>query len=228
MKVLFVGEGPHDIGPPNPIPDRPRVAGGAIPTLTRRICDRVDADSVAVTWSEIPRFHAHAKKRGYPAKIAAAALLSTRRFGCAATVAVADRDGKTARSAELQSGVEQARQLVPGHSVVWGLAVESVEAWTLGAPQALAEELNVDIGLVEQQSPRGVHVEALLETSGKAEHRPKAIIEQVAHLKHRRDSAEFRAAVAERTDVNALAQKCPQGFAPFAQPIRFAFGATNG
>lgn len=227
MKVLFVGEGSHDIGPPNPIPDHPRMAAGTIPTLTRRICDQVDADSVAVTWSEISRFHVPGKKRGYPAKIAAAALLSTRRFGCATTIAIADRDGKAERSAEFQSGVEQAQQLFPGHPAVWGLAVESVEAWTLGAPQAMAEVLEVELSSINQQLPRGVHVESLLETSGKADHRPKAILERIAQLKHRHDSAEFRASVAEYTDVDALAQACPLGFAPFAERVRLAFGPTT-
>jgi hypothetical protein len=195
--------------------------------LTRRVCNRVAADSIAITWSEIPRFHAPGKKRGFPAKISAAVLLSTRRFNCGATGAVADRDGQDERNAEIAAGVEQAEKLFPGHAAVWGLAIESVEAWTLGAPQALAEELDVDVQLVEQQFPRGVPVEALLETSGKTEHRPKRIIAQIAQLKHRHDSADFRSAVAERTDVNALAQACPQGFAPFAERIRRAFGATT-
>ncbi|HVA46423.1 MAG TPA: hypothetical protein VNH11_08620 [Pirellulales bacterium] len=227
MKVLFVGEGPHDVGSPNRIPGQPRPAGGTIPTLTRRVCDRVAPDSIAITWSEIPRFHASGKKRGFPAKIMAAVLLSMRSFGCAGTIAVADRDGKAERNAELEAGVVQAQQLFPGHAAAWGTAVESIEAWTLGAPQAIAEELEVDVRLVEQQYPAGVHVEASSETSGKLDHRPKRLIERLAQLKHRHDSAEFRAAVAERTDVDALAQACPQGFAPFAERIRRAFGPTT-
>lgn len=223
MKVLFVGEGSHDIGERGPNQNQPRTAGGTVPALTRRICERIAIDSIALTWAEIPRFSLSTKSQGFQAKLSAGVLLATRRFGCAATVAVADCDRRTERAAQLQEGVERAREMFPTHPTVWGLAVESIEAWTLGAPEALAEELGVSLRTIEAEYPAGAKVEALYENSGKPSHRPKALLERLAQLKHRHDSAEFRAAVATRTDVDRLANACPAGFAPFAERIRQEF-----
>jgi hypothetical protein len=223
VKVLFIGEGRHDVGDPNPNPYHPRAAQGTIPTLTRRICPAIASDSLALAWAEIHRFNPDARKRGFPAKLVAGVLVSTRKFGCTGTIVVADRDGQPKRQAELQAGAERAMELFRGHTVAWGLAVESVEAWTLGAPEKIAEELGVDVKLVVQQYPRRVHVESLSERSGKEEHRPERLLERIAQLKHREDCTELRQAVAERTDVAALAQACPQGFAPFCRSLRAAF-----
>ncbi len=127
------------------------------------------------------------------------------------------------RDAELQEGATRAAELFPGHPTVWGLAIESVEAWTLGAPEKIAEELGVEVELVRQQYPRGVDVESLCENSGKPDHRPKQLLARIARLKNKTDSTEFRAAVAERTDVTRLARARPLGFAPFANRLREAF-----
>lgn len=227
MKVLFVGEGRCDIGDSNPNPFHPRPAQGTIPRLAPGICPTIAPDSVALAWTEIRRFNPAGKKHGYPAKIAAAALVAVRKFGCSATVAVADRDGDTGRNAALAQGVETARQLFPKHAVAWGLAIESVEAWTLGVPDKIAEELGVEVNLVRQQYPRGVHVEALSERSGKQDHRPKRILERIAGLKHREDSSAFREAIAARTEVAILEQACPRGFAPFADQLRQTLGSIS-
>jgi hypothetical protein len=226
VKILFIGEGRHDIGGPSPHPRQPRPAGGTIPALARRLSAAVAPESVALAWSEISRFNLSAKKRGYPAKIAAAVLLATRNFNCEATITVADRDGKVERYDELLAGVNRASEIFPKHPIVWGLAVESVEAWTLAAPEAIADELGVDVQLVKRQYPAGASVEALSERSGKREHRPKQLLDRIAQLKHRHDSAEFREAVAVRTEVAALVRACPIGFAPFAEQVRRAFGGS--
>ena len=154
-------------------------------------------------------------------------FLAVRKFGCAGTVVVADRDREDGRESEMEAGVERARQLYDQHPTTWGLAVESVEAWTLGVPDRIAEELGVTLEEVQQQYPRGVDVEYLIEGSGKEDHRPKQLLERIAQLKHREDSTEFREAVAERTDVETLARTCPQGFAPFAERVRAAFGQAS-
>lgn len=227
MKVLFIGEGRHDIGDPNPTPYYPRSAQGTIPALVRRICDGIDSESVALSWSEIRRFNPSAQKSGYPAKVAAAALLAVRKFDCAVIVVVADRDGEADRQSGLEEGVDRARQLFPQHSTVWGLAIESVEAWTLGVRDKIAEELGVDVKLVQQLYPAGVDVESLSERSGKPDHHPKRLMERIAQLKHRHDCTEFRQAIAEKTDVAALSQACPKGFAPFVERLRKALGQSS-
>lgn len=227
MKVLFIGEGRHDIGDPNPNSYDPRPAQGTIPTLACRVCDGIDPESVALAWKEIRRFHPPGGKSGYPAKIAAAALLAVKRFGCGATIVVADRDGETGRQSELEEGVDRARRLFPQHPTAWGLAIESVEAWTLGVPDKIAEVLSVDVATIRQQYPRGVHVESLSERSGKPDNHPKQLLERIAQLRHRQDCTEFRQAIAERTEVAALSQACPKGFAPFVERVRNAFGQAS-
>lgn len=224
MIVLFVGEGRHDIGGPAPNPYHPRRAGGAVPALAWRVCPVLSVDSIALAWTELPRFNPGARKRGYEAKVPAAVLLAARRFSCAGTVLVTDRDAGPDRFAALQAGVARAQELFPTHPVAFGLAVESVEAWTLGVPDKIAEELGLEVSAVAAEYPRGVHVEAMSERSGKEAHRPKRLLERIARLAHREDSVDFRQAVAERTEVAALERACPQGFAPFAASLRAAFG----
>jgi hypothetical protein len=227
VKVLFIGEGRHDIGDPSPNPYDLRPAQGTIPALARRARGDIGPESVALAWSEIRRFNPSAQKRGYPAKITAAALLAVRKFGCSATIAVADRDGEANRKSELEEGVDRARQLFPQHPTAWGLAIESIEAWTLGVPDKIAEELGVDVKLVQQLYPRSMDVESLSERSGKPDHRPKQLLERIARLNQRQDCTEFRQAIAERTDVAALARECPKGFAPFVDQLRKAFAQAS-
>ena len=129
-------------------------------------------ESMALAWREISRFNPSAR-RGYSGKVVGAALLAVKRFDCGATVAVTDRDRETGRQAELQEGADRAERLFPGCPAIWGLAIESVEAWTLAMPDEIAEELGVDVTLVQNEYPRGVDVESLSERSGKLEHRPK-------------------------------------------------------
>ena len=152
---------------------------------------------------------------------------AVRKFDCHGTILVADRDRDAGRRAELEEGVDRARTLFANHPTAWGLAVESIEAWTLAVPDKIAEELGVSVKLVQQQYPGGTHVESLVEGSGKPDHRPKLLLDRIAQLKHRNDSTDLRQAIAERTDVEALERACPQGFAPFAAKLRAAFGQVS-
>jgi hypothetical protein len=223
VKVLFIGEGRHDIGDSSANPNHPRPAGGTIPTLAARVCPIISSDSIALAWREIQRFSPDARKRGFPAKVTGAALLAARKFDCAGCVCVTDCDGDEDRRLELQEGANRARKLFPALAIATGLAFQSIEAWTLGAPEGIAAELEIEVEDVRRQYPSGIHVEDLHERSGKVEHRPKALLEKIAGLKHREDSTDFRQAVAERTDVAALEHACAQGFHPFAEELRAAF-----
>jgi hypothetical protein len=225
MKVLFVGEGAHDIGPADPGLG-PRPARGVVTTLTRKLVPAIDQTCKAVPWAQLVRFDPAAKKADFAGKVRLAAILSSRRFDCTATVCVADRDGDDERLPRMLKGREDARPFVDGaHKIVCGLAVESIEAWTLGVPEAIAEELGLEANAVRNEYPKKIHVELLSERSGKPEHRPKALLERIAQLKHRSDSTEFREAVAKRTDIAALMRACPQGFKPFAEDLQNVFEA---
>ena len=147
MKALFIGDGTHDVGAPEFCVEA-RAATGVVPTLTRKILPKVSADSVALTWIEIGRYAPDAK-RGYDAKVRAAELLATRRYDCDALVCVADADGdRERRAAALARGAGEA--VIP---IAFGIAVEAIEAWTLGAPDAIARELEVEAGRVRKKYP---------------------------------------------------------------------------
>src|SRR5262245_60587402 len=136
MKVLFIGEGPHDIGQLGDDPNSPQKAAGVITVLARKVCPDIDEDSWALRWSRIVRFNPDAKKRRYHAKVSAAIVLSGRKYGCDGTICVADRDKDKNRLKEMEKGRESGLNSLGGpYPVVCGVAVESIEAWTLGSPE---------------------------------------------------------------------------------------------
>jgi hypothetical protein len=225
MKVLFIGEGRHDIG--DSTGDfEPRPAKGSIPTLARQVCPAIAEDSPALAWREVSRFHPDAKKHGFQHKVAGAILVSVRRFNCAGTVCVADQDRDPDRLVQLEAGSERGRKLFPNHPVACGVAVESVEAWTLGVPEAIAAELRIDPQAVRQEYPH-FRIEELYEKSGKPEHRPKALLERIAALGDQEDCTTLREAVALRTDIGALEVACKEGFKPFADQLRSVLASES-
>ncbi len=95
------------------------------------------------------------------------------------------------------------------------------------APESIAQVLGVDLDLIKAPYPSGILVEDLYQRSGKREHRPKQLLERIAHLKHREDSTDFRHAVADTTAVDALARACPNGFREFAKQLQEVFGSAS-
>jgi Domain of unknown function (DUF4276) len=228
LKILFVSDGNHDLGPSGSASE-PRPAAGILPTLARKVVPAIAAESIALRWAELSRFPVRSdrggfktRSTGYAAKVAAAKLMATRRFYCAAVVCVADRDGArhADRLDQMKNGRDESAVACP---VACGLAVESIEAWTLGAPEALAAELGVPVSRVQALYPRAP-VEALKETSEKDDHRPKHCLDRIAALGSRSADAVLRAEVAARTDIAALERACPEGFAPFAAELRSVLG----
>jgi hypothetical protein len=223
MKVLFVGEGTHDIGRPD-FPAKPRLAAGVVAVLARNICPAIDAESVGVAWREIRIFNPDKKHKGWAAKVEAAILLA-RQYRCAGTICVADRDRDDTRLAAMdewkQSG---AKSLAAGHAVVCAVAVESIEAWTLGDQEAVAAVLGVKVDTIRKRYYKVSDVEKLHERSGKPGLRPKELLRQLAELKHREADTQLREEIAACTDVDALQKTCPKGFRPFAERLKAAFG----
>lgn len=241
MTVLFVGEGECEVGsPPHEEQQgagrarqrRPTTiyaagdaypAGGVLPVLAQKIIPRIAEGALALRWREITRL-SPLKKSGLDAKAKAAVLLA-RRHGCKGLVLVVDNDGKD--DEDRLEKLKECKPLAAGQPVVaCGLAVQSIEAWTLGAPEAIATVLGVGVGTVRKEYP-GPHVETLLENSGKEEQRPKGLVSRLAQLGHREDTIEFRREVAEQTDIAALERACPAGFAPFAEELRVAFSGWS-
>ncbi|MCB9567472.1 MAG: hypothetical protein H6710_09740 [Myxococcales bacterium] len=221
MKVLFVGDGKHDVGlPDGPHRGDPWPARGVVPALARQVVPMIADDSLALAWKDLHRWRptpGSGRPRGYAAKIKLAALLARRKLGCEAVIAVADRDGEPTRPDELAAAADEPHP-VP---TVCGVAIESIEAWTLGATTALAERLGLPLGNIKKKLPKPV--ETLYQSSGKREHRPKDLIAAIAELAHQRDSLELREAVAEQTDLQELERTCPEGFGRFAADLRRRF-----
>jgi hypothetical protein len=223
MRVLFIGEGTHDIGPPAFDP-QPRPAAGVVSTLARRVCPAISQDSLALAWTEITILDPKKRRRGLDAKVERAIVLSVEKYGLDGTVCVADQDRDATRLNAMEEGQTRGLNIVRRpHAAACAVAVESIKAWTLGAPEAIALVLGTDAGDV-QSHYRLRDVESFYQHSGKPDHRPKDILGRIAAAKHRKDSSEFRSAVAEHTDVAALKQTCPLGFRPFAEKLAAAFG----
>jgi hypothetical protein len=232
LKILFVGEGPHELGAAQP-GYGPRTATGPVPVLARRICPSLGAEHLAIKWNEIQRFPVHQKqldrdirKSGYQTKVKRAILLGAIVFKCNGTICLADADTAPKDCLEqMRLGQAEGLETVVGHhAAVCGVAFQSVDAWTLGARTSLAAELGVTVEALRQYYP-AKHIEELSNQSGKEDHQPKAILEQIASSHRRSANTDFRTAVAERTEIEELEKECPKGFKPFAHDIRRAFGA---
>jgi len=217
--VLFVGEGPHDIGRHDRFAPDKTPRPGVVQVRARKVCPALSEDSPALRWAELARFDPTAKRRGFAAKMKAAALIAERLHAGVGIVCETDRDGDDDRAQPVTEGAEA---LAGTTRVAYGIAVESVEAWTLGAPKALADALDVPEKAVRAAYPR-VAVEALYQHSGVPEHRSKDLLERIAALAHQGPGQALRVAVAERTDIDALERACPSGFAPIAASLRTVF-----
>ena len=130
MKVLFVGEGPNDVGSSANDSD-PRPAGGVVSALAQKVCSGIAAHSIALRWTQLHRFYPGGNK-GLAGKVAVAVLQAARKFECMGTVCVYDRDRDHDRLGLMREGAARGLAAIgTPHAVVCGVAVESVEAWTL-------------------------------------------------------------------------------------------------
>ena len=217
-RALFVGDGKHDVGAPEWPTDEPYAARGVVPHLAERAAAIDRSASRALRWSDIPRLST--SKKGYLHKLRAAQLLAWR-HGLDTVIAVVDEDNDPTR----RDLVDAANQHAIGAPAVMGVAVRSIEAWTLGAPTALAAALGTTPAQLRDACPT-CPVEQLYDSSGKHDQRPNALIERLAQkFAHRGDSLELRETVAAATDIDELRRSCPAGFARFAADLRAHFGA---
>ncbi len=220
MKILFVGEGSGDIGKAEHELS-PRPARGAVAVLARKACPKISRDSVAIQWIQI-KLYSSKTRNGFAAKVAAAMVLAAQRFGCDGTICVADKDRDNDRLTAMEEGIAKGHNALGTHPTVCAVAVQSIEAWTLGVPEAIAGVLDVPL-----EDIRGLYphpgVEDYYQRSGKAESRPKDLLDRIATLGHSADSTQLREDVAERTEIEALVKACPEGFRPFADKLQSVF-----
>lgn len=220
MKILFVGEGVHDLNRRDWTQDFGK-ADGVVAELLRRACpDAVGDESISVPWKS-KALTVLSKKRGISPRVhkLQLAVEFAKRQNCAATVAVYDDDNREGRAdALIDAGTEVTRSH-PDHRVITGVAVRTIEAWCLGAVSALAEVAGVpadEIDRRRRKSPEDLDSDD--SPSGKGS---KTILDDIAKAcGETKAHAEFRAEVARRTDVEELARNCPRGFGPFLRQVR--------
>jgi hypothetical protein len=223
MKVLFVGEGQTDIGSPD-FAQAPRRATGVLYILSRKVCPAIDAECLAIYWRELTILRGEKKGNIYAARVATAIALANR-HGCEGVVVVVDREmTKENRTEEMEIGVSRG-QLATGfpHPTVCGEAILSIEAWMLGSPLALATTLKLDTEKILCEY-KPAQVEDFNPRSGKPEKHSKNLIEKIAAKANRDDGTAFREEVAENMDIDELCRNCKNGFKPFADRLRAAFG----
>jgi hypothetical protein len=218
-RVLFIGDGKHDVGAPEWPTDEP---------FPERVAAIDRENSVAMNWAHprLVRFVVGraGKTKGYPAKLRAAQLQIERgMLAVDGIVGVVDEDNDPGRRDLPEVGRGLATEQCP---IVCGVAVRSIEAWTIGATKALAEVLGVGVDDLRRACP-SVHVEELYDSSGKPELRSKTLLQKLAGLGKTSDSLQLREDVAQRTDPTGLCEACPSGFAPFAERLRTTFGAVK-
>jgi len=221
MKVLFLGEGRHDIGAEGDTRNDPQPAGGVATALARRICPNTfDPSSIGVRWKDLSRWNP-AGKKGYEGKVKAALLLARQRWGCGGMVGVLDSDQAPHDAAEQ---VDRARAFDTSLPFAFAMVRKSIEAWTLGSPTALAEELGINPSKLPYKPAT---VESFSNTSDKPDRNSKAILAAVAKLGHETDSTELRVRVADRTDLAELRRNCPEGFKKFEDDVRLRFCSSR-
>jgi hypothetical protein len=162
------------------------------------------------------------RTRGYEAKVRAALLQIDRGvLPVDGLVCVVDEDNDPDRRGLPDSIHVHASERCP---IAAGVAIRSIEAWTLGARTALAQVLGAKKNLIEKTCSSG-HIEEFYESAADPSRRPKHILQRLAEeLGHVKDSLELREEIASLTDPDELCEACPLGFAPFAAALRAAFG----
>lgn len=222
MKLLFVGEGATDIGSPNfALP--PRRATGVLFILSRKVCPSIDSECSAVFLQELQILNREKKGNIYAARVAKAMVLAAI-HRCEGTVFVVDQDNDEDRLKHLEEGIQRGlTALGSTHPTVVAVAIKTIEAWMLGTPSALAAVLGTTVNTVTQgYKPHAV--EEMHPRSGKLEKQSGKLLTKIAEAGNREDGTLFREEIAANTDIDELIRHCKNGFRPFAEKLRRAFG----
>jgi len=194
MKVLLVSEGKHELGSDE--------TEGALAILVRRLIDRhVEFEQEKVSNSKVRVHIRHGKQDGYT-KRALAWVRYAEREGFEAMVLVIDQDNQPDRVRQFAEA--QQVDSIPLRRAL-GVAIRTFDAWMLADEQALS-------GVLEYTVPTQPAPETITD--------PKDVC---ARLRDGSDYGmsltEMYSAVAQRTDLEALRTRCPNGFAPFADRV---------
>lgn len=224
MRTIFlVGEGKTDIGTvgrPSVLPEEARE--GVVQVLVRRVLD-APASELAFKPRAVRSFPKEPGKFKGP-RLEGDARNAYRayqlaRFDHDGMIMVRDSDNTgDERLAQMEAGIQTARQRKgPQIPHACGLAVQTIEAWVLGALAGRDQPVPA--------LPRGKAIEELWGKKNDPEsHHPRALCRQALRHLDMGDDLTSKATVVEDCDLAALERACPRGFARFAGALRLAFG----
>jgi hypothetical protein len=200
--VYVFGEGKTDIGGSD-APELP--TKGVVPILVHALCDkprqmRVKRESVAFLegkglWQKVRC----AKRRAFYGKARAA-------------VFVVDSEGNAALCKRKCDQVRKGRDAaLPDFAMAVGIAHPCIEAWLLTDVAAITGCLNPAKTPAIPEKP-----EELPAPCDDRKNNPKAMLRQIAG---RAISTNDKDRIATAMDLSSLRQRCPLGFAPFADEV---------
>jgi hypothetical protein len=231
VKILVLSEGALDHGDTFDSKHAPERAArrsvdgqpdrkGVVTILVRRLLEgklnREIAESEIVTRA-LPRVNRRSTAQsGYEYKVRDA-IVEARISKCSAVVIVVDRDSTRPglRLTALAAGrvlADQQGEALAGKTAL-GVAVETVETWLLADETALNAALDPRPPAATTPSP-----ELLDGAAGSPKH-PKTQLRSLLN-RGRREVAWPYDEIAEQARLDALAARCPLGFAPFAAEVK--------
>lgn len=173
----------------------------SLETLVRRLSPHeLEIDHDKVSQGGVHAYHG--KGRGYY-KRAIRWLLEARKRGYDGIVLVIDEDGQAERVKEIADAQNYASSELPR---ALGVAIRTFDAWMLADEQSLTAVLGCKI----QRQPE-----------------PEGVKDPKRACKDLRDACEadlsqtqMYVRIAELVELSLLEQRCPRGFAPFAERVR--------
>ena len=204
MRVLIVSEGrsEHLSATSTHVRADEEIAG-ALKTLVCRLGQQsdqwqIDEDRVS---SQSVRVH-HGKGKGYE-KRCIRWMLEAEKRGYDAIVLLVDRDGVETRMTEVNAAQDSSLAAIRR---ALGVAIESFDAWMLADHVALSKVL----GTVVQRQPDPERIAD-----------PKEAFRRLFQNAQRDGSiSEHYAEIGAVADLSELTNRCPSGFAPFAERVK--------
>lgn len=193
MRILLVSEGKHERGTEG--------RQGALEILVRRLLNE-DAD-ISNDRLANPRIHAHhGKGQGYY-KRTLRWMLEAAKQGFDALVLLVDEDGKPERMSQINEAQSSTLSAIKR---ALGIAIRKFDAWILADEEALTTVLGESVSRQPQ-----------VERISNPKH---TCADLLSRTDQTMTQTEMYARVAQQADLNRLAERAPNGFAPFADRVR--------
>jgi hypothetical protein len=207
--IEIFGEGKTEVGPqvPDPKPEPP--LRGAIPIIVNALCGR--PSQILVKRNGNTFLHRIETGRVLWKKVWFARRQAFYN-GSHATVFVVDSEGDIkSRYEALCKGRDEARTDLP---MAVGVAHPCIESWLLADPDAVRKGLNLSKTPDVPPNP-----EELPAPQKNRSHNPKTVLKAATGIVDQELSANQKDRIAAVLNMELVKNRCPQGFAPFANEV---------